>query len=96
MNSGSSLNVSVMPVMMLLIMIPVLAIVIFKIWLYCRVFSKTGYHWALGLLLVVPFGDIIVLLILAFGDWPVLDELRRYRQQDYSRDSSPPPIPCNA
>ena len=54
-----------------------LAVTAFVIWLYCRIFSKTGYPWALGFLIVVPFGNIIILCILAFGDWPALQQLRQ-------------------
>ncbi len=54
-----------------------LAILAFSIFLYCRIFSKTGYPWALGFLILVPFGNIIILCILAFGDWPALQQLRQ-------------------
>ena len=57
-----------------------LAIVVLAILLWCKIFSKAGYCWALGLLLLVPFGNLILLLILAFGDWPILRELRQLKQ----------------
>ena len=52
-----------------------LLISIFMVWLFCRIFSKAGYSWAFGLLILVPFGQIIILLILAFGDWPALRQI---------------------
>ena len=49
--------------------------------IYCMIFSKAGYCWALGLLMFVPIANLIMLFILAFGDWPVQKELRMLKQQ---------------
>ena len=49
--------------------------------LWCKIFSKTGYSWAMGLLILIPFGNLIIMLILAFGDWPILKELRALKAQ---------------
>src|SRR5947209_3803995 len=54
----------------------VLSIVIF--W---RIFSKAGYSGAMSLLLFVPIANIIVLCILAFGQWPIYRELKYLRQK---------------
>ena len=59
----------------------VLAFVIFAIVCWWKIFAKAGYSGALGLLLLVPFGELIMLLILAFGKWPALQDLARLRQQ---------------
>lgn len=48
---------------------------------YCKVTAKMGYHWALGILMIVPFGNIILPLYLGFADWPIHKELRQLRQQ---------------
>ena len=65
----------------LIILFLSLVIVFFIIFLWCKIFSKAGYCWALGLLLFVPFvGNLVMLLILAFGDWPILRELRQLKQ----------------
>jgi len=48
---------------------------------YCKISAKTGYSWAWGLLILVPFGSIILPLFLAFADWPVHKELRQLRQR---------------
>ena len=48
---------------------------------YCRICSKTGYHWALGLLMFVPIANIILPLVLAFSDWPIQKELRQLKHQ---------------
>jgi hypothetical protein len=50
--------------------------------IWCKLFSKAGYSWALGLLMLVPIANIVMCFYLAFGDWPVLQELRRLKQQN--------------
>ena len=59
----------------------VLALVVFAIVCWWKIFAKAGYSGALSLLLLVPFGELIMLLILAFGKWPALQDLARLRQQ---------------
>ena len=40
-------------------------------WMWWRIFKKTGYHGALGILCLIPVANIIMLAILAFKDWPI-------------------------
>lgn len=80
MNSGGTEAILILIFVLLGVLIAV-AIVAFMIFCWWRVFSKAGYSGALSLLLLVPFGNLIVLLWLAFGNWPVLDELRSFRRQ---------------
>ena len=56
--------------------------ILLVVWPFCKIFSKAGYHWALGILMIVPFGNIIMPFILAFGDWPVLLKNRSDHQID--------------
>ena len=50
-----------------------LVVTIFFIWLFWRIFTKAGMSGALALINLVPFvGPIIVLCILAFGNWNVV------------------------
>lgn len=58
-----------------------LIVTIIKILIYCKVFSKAGYCWALGLLMLVPIVNIIMPFIFAFADWPIQKELRALKQQ---------------
>lgn len=53
----------------------ILAIVI-----WWRIFSKAGYSGLLGLLMFVPLANLIVLLVLAFGTWPIEKEVERLRE----------------
>jgi uncharacterized membrane protein YhaH (DUF805 family) len=60
----------------LVTMIVVLAITVAFTWLFWRVFAKTGMNGALGLLCLIPsIGPIICLVILAFGRWPIEEQL---------------------
>ena len=62
------------------ILIALVAIAI-KVLIFCKIFSKAGYSWALGLLMLVPIADIIMAFFLAFADWPVQKQLRKLKQQ---------------
>ncbi len=54
----------------------VLALVVIIGW---SIFSKAGYHGAMGVFMGVPIANIIALLILAFAEWPIHRELRQLR-----------------
>jgi len=47
--------------------------------LFCLVFRKAGHHWALGLLMLVPLVNIVMLVHLALGRWPIEDKLDKAR-----------------
>ena len=49
--------------------------------IFCKIFSKAGYSWTLGLLMLVPIANIIMPFFLAFADWPVQKEVRQLKQQ---------------
>jgi len=52
-----------------------------KLLIFCRIFAKAGYSWALGLLMIVPIADIIMAFFLAFADWPIHKELCLLKQR---------------
>src|SRR5436309_4292329 len=68
-------------VMTLIMLLIGLAVIVFSVVIYWKIFSKAGYSGALGLLMFVPIANIIVLCILAFGNWPIYKELNYLRQQ---------------
>ncbi len=71
--------------------IVVLCIVAVGIWIYWRIFTKAGFNGALAFINLVPgFGSLICLLILAFGTWPIEEELAMLRA---GRAPIPGPIP---
>jgi hypothetical protein len=63
------------------VMFMVLIVGIIKALIFCKIFSKAGYSWALGLLMLIPIANIIMPFVLAFGDWPIQKELRLLKQQ---------------
>ena len=69
-------------IMMLVILAMVAAVTIFMVFLWWRIFSKAGYSGALGLLMLVPLGNLIMLCILAFSQWPILKSSNLPAQQN--------------
>jgi hypothetical protein len=55
------------------------AVLAFTVWLNWRIFTKAGYNGALSLLSIIPLGPLICQVILAFGRWPIEDELAAAR-----------------
>jgi len=51
-----------------------------SILIYCKLASKAGYHWAMGLLMLVPIANIVFGLIYTFGQWPIQRELEALKQ----------------
>ncbi len=57
-----------------------IVIMALTVWIYWRIFVKAGYNGALALLNLVPgVGPLVVMVILAFGRWPIEDELAALR-----------------
>jgi len=54
----------------------ILAIVAFMIWVWWKILTKAGYSGALAFLNLIPLGTFVLMMILAFGEWPVLRQLR--------------------
>jgi len=53
-----------------------LIVIAIKTLIFCKIFSKAGYSWAFGLLMLVPIANIIMPFVLAFADWPALKSQR--------------------
>ena len=78
------MNAAPVFIIVLLIMFIALFVLIgaaIKVLIFCKISSKAGYSWALGLLMLVPIADIILAFFLAFADWPVQKKLRKLKQQ---------------
>lgn len=75
MNTAAAILLIVFAVLLALIVLALTVLI------FCRYFSKAGYSWALGLLMLVPIANIIMPFVLAFGDWPIHKQLRQLRQQ---------------
>jgi glycerol-3-phosphate acyltransferase PlsY len=63
----------------------VLALIVFSLIIYWKIFSKAGYSGAMSLLMFVPIANLVVLCILAFGEWPIYRELNQLRQMARSQ-----------
>ncbi|MBV9718875.1 MAG: hypothetical protein JOZ77_06125 [Candidatus Eremiobacteraeota bacterium] len=70
--------------------IVIVALIVFSIWVYWRIFAKAGYNGALSLLNFIPgIGPIICMIILAFGRWPIEDQLAAAQGMAGSRTIPP-------
>ena len=76
MHNGPDIAPAVGAMFMMFAIFVGLIFVVIEILAFCKIFSKAGYCWAFGLLTLVPFGTLIMILILAFADWPIHRELR--------------------
>jgi hypothetical protein len=56
-------------VMDAIFVIALLALVVIPYW---KIWQRTGHSGAWGLLMIVPFANIVSLWVLAFKDWPAL------------------------
>lgn len=45
-----------------------------KVIAFWKICSRAGYAGPLGLLMLVPFGDIILPLFIGFGKWPAIEQ----------------------
>ncbi len=71
-------------IVILFIVFIVLTLTAIKVFAFCRIFSKAGYSWAFGLLMLLPMSEVVIPLILALIDWPVCKELRLFKQEQSS------------
>jgi hypothetical protein len=52
--------------------------------LWCRIFSKAGYSFFMGLLMLVPVVNIFVFCMLGLGRWPIEREAGSFREMQRS------------
>ena len=57
-----------------------LTVGVLKVVACCKIFSKAGYGWALGLLMIIPIVNLIMLFVLGFSQWPMQRELELLKQ----------------
>jgi len=66
--------------LILFIALIVLVVVVLNVIIWWKVFAKTGWSGAMGLLVFVPIANLVVLLMLAFAEWPIQRELAQLRR----------------
>lgn len=92
MDHTSAATASAFAALAFVYVIVLLAIVAFSLWVYWRIFAKAGFNGALSLLNLIPgVGSLICVLILAFGRWPIEDQLAALA--GHGGPSIPPPAP---
>lgn len=71
-NSGAA-AAAMMGTFFVVWMLFIIAFIALGIWFYWRIFAKAGFSGAISLLNLIPgIGQLICILILAFGEWPIL------------------------
>jgi hypothetical protein len=92
MNDNSAAAASLFATIFLVYGIVLVGIVAFTIWVYWRILARAGFNGALSLLNLVPgVGPVICMVILAFGRWPIEDELAALRGGAPGPGTLPPP-----
>jgi hypothetical protein len=54
------------------------ALIILPFW---KIFSKAGYPGALAIVMMLPGLNLVMMLFLAFSEWPILRELKALKQR---------------
>jgi uncharacterized membrane protein YhaH (DUF805 family) len=94
MNDNSAAAAGFIATMIMVYAIVIIALVVFTVWIYWRIFAKAGFNGALSLLNLVPgVGQLICMVILAFGRWPIEDELAALRRPGAPTGAPPPGTP---
>jgi len=71
----------------------IVLLVVGMIYVYYKIFEKTGNSGWLALLMFVPIANIAIILYLAFSDWPVIQEVRDLRARvGYGSTGYIPPV----
>ena len=65
----------------------ILGIGILIVWPFWKIFSKAGFSGWLSLLMVIPILSFIMLLYLAFAEWPIHRQLNYIKQHSTSKDA---------
>ena len=59
----------------------IIAMVVFAVFIYWKIFSKSGHPGALGLLMFIPLVNLGVLIWFAFSEWPIEKEVAELRSR---------------
>jgi hypothetical protein len=70
-----------------LIILIIVAIVVIPFWFICK---KAGFSPWLSLLNIIPFGNLVLIYVLAFADWKVLPAPEAYWQPQPPYPPQPP------
>jgi hypothetical protein len=94
MDHSSAASAGVVAMVILIYGIVLIVAIAFTIWVYWRIFAKAGFNGALSLLNLVPgVGGLICMILLAFGRWPIEDQLAALEARGSGPAAPPPPPP---
>ncbi len=85
MDTSSTGTAGLFVVLLVVYAVIIIAILAFTVWTYWRIFEKAGYSGALSLLGLIPGGALICMIVLAFGRWPIQDQLDALRGVNATR-----------
>jgi hypothetical protein len=78
---GEEALAAAMGVGMLLFFLFIMAVsVVLTVVIWWKIFSKAGWSGALGLLMLVPFVNLIMCFYVAFATWPIQRELEALKR----------------
>jgi heme/copper-type cytochrome/quinol oxidase subunit 2 len=80
-NLSHALGTSAAIALILFVILVSIAGVVLMAIIYWRNFAKACYSGVMGLLMFVLIANIVVLCVLAFGQWPIYEELYQLRQR---------------
>jgi uncharacterized membrane protein YhaH (DUF805 family) len=60
----------------LIFVLVILALIALQLLMHWRIAVKAGFEGAYSLLLLIPFVNFVVMLIFAFGEWPIERRLK--------------------
>jgi hypothetical protein len=66
---------------LLFVILFALAMFILHVVVFCKIYSRAGYPWAMGFLMLIPIVNFIMMLILAFSEWPIQKQVKQLQQQ---------------
>ncbi len=75
---------------LIIVLFVALLMLVLTVIIWWKIFSKAGYAGAMGLLMLVPLVNFIMLLVLAFGQWPIHRELEHLKQRHGGSQPQPP------
>ncbi len=94
MDRNSAATASAVAAFAFIYIIIICVVVAFTLWVYWRIFAKAGYNGSLSLLNLIPgVGPLICVLILAFGRWPIEDQLAALQGGTIAPTVPPPAAP---
>jgi len=76
-----SVAAGVIVFIVVLVLLAIFAMAVIRAIIYCMIFHKAGFHWALGLLTLIPVACLVMQFVLALSDWPIQKELRQLKQK---------------